>query len=277
MMNINSKLDRINILNFEDTNFIYDPYPVGLARQVFEKNYYEKLVNIFPPQELFSFMRLLGNKYSLSEKNNPRQYHDYVMPCESWREFYQWVKSESFIVEILELLCQHHINLGLLASVNGKILGDNRGVKYRLKALLKSLKRSISLSSSPSLSARFEFSMLPAQGGHIKPHTDAPNKFITLVIPIVRENEWNVSFGGATEIMKPKNITQNFNYLNKQLEFDEVETVKSFDYSPNQCLIFIKTFNSLHAVRPMKGDDSNLMRSTLTINIESKYRTGNFM
>ncbi|MDJ0588985.1 MAG: hypothetical protein QNJ72_03180 [Pleurocapsa sp. MO_226.B13] len=270
MMNINSKLDRINILNFEDTNFIYDPYPVGLARQVFEKNYYEKLVNTFPPQELFSFMRLLGNKYSLSEKNNPRQYHDYVMSCESWREFYQWVKSESFIVEILELLCQHHINLGLLASVNGKILGDNRGVKYRLKALLKSLKRSISLSSSPSLSARFEFSMLPAQGGHIKPHTDAPNKFITLVIPIVRENEWNVSFGGATEIMKPKNITQNFNYLNKQLEFDEVETVKSFDYSSNQCLIFIKTFNSLHAVRPMKGKDSNLMRSTLTINIESK-------
>ncbi len=269
-MNINSKLNRINILNFEDTNFIYDPYPVGLARQVFEKDYYEKLVNTFPPQELFSFKESLGNKYSLSEINNPREYHDYVMSCEPWREFYQWVKSESFIVEILELLSQNHINLGLLSSVNSKILRDNRGVKSRLKALLKSLKRSISLSSSPSLSARFEFSMLPAQGGHIKPHTDAPNKFITLVIPIVRENEWNVSFGGATEIMKPKDITQNYNYLNKQREFDDVETVTSFDYAPNQCLIFIKTFNSLHAVRPMQGNDSNLMRSTLTINIEKK-------
>lgn len=270
MMNINSKLNRINIFNFGDTNFIYEPYPVGLARQVFKKDYYEKLVNTFPPQELFSFMELLGNKYSLSEINNPKEYHDYVMSCKPWREFYQWVKSESFIIEILELLCQHHINLGLLASVKGKTLGDNRGVKYMLKALLNSLKRNISLSSSPSLSARFEFSMLPAKGGHIKPHTDAPGKIVTLVIPIIKENEWNVSFGGATEIMKPKNITQNYNYLNKQREFDDVETVTSFDYAPNQCLIFIKTFNSLHAVRPMQGGDSNLMRSTLTINIEKK-------
>ena len=270
MMNINSKFNSINILNFEDIDFIYDPYPVGLARQVFEKDYYEKLVNTFPPQELFSFKESLGNKYSLSEINNPQKYHNYVMSCEPWREFYQWVKSESFIVEILELLSQNHINLGLLASLKANKIGDNQGINDQLKALLKSLKQSITFSNSPSLSTRFEFSMLPAKGGNIKPHTDAPSKIITLVIPIVKENEWNVSFGGATEIMKPKDITQNYNYLNKQREFDDVETVTSFDYAPNQCLIFIKTFNSLHAVRPMQGGDSNLMRSTLTINIEKK-------
>lgn len=270
MMQTNSKPNRIDIFSFKDTNFIYDPYPVGLARQVFKKDYYEKLVQTFPPQELFAFMKLLGNKYSLSEKNNPQKYHEYIRSCEPWREFYQWVKSENFIVYILELLCQHHINLGLLASLNSKKIEKNLGIKYKVKTLLKSINQSVSLLSSPSLSSRFEFSMLPAQGGNIKPHTDAPNKLVTLVIPMIKENEWNVAFGGATEIMKPKNITQNYNYLNKQREFDEVETVKSFDYSPNQCLIFIKTFNSLHAVRPMKGDDSNLMRSTITINIERK-------
>lgn len=70
--------------------------------------------------------------------------------------------------------------------------------------------------------------------------------------------------------MKPKDITRSFNYLNKQLEFDEFETIKNFDYYPNQCLVFIKTFNSLHVVRHMKGYNSSLMRKTITINIEKK-------
>ena len=38
---------------------------------------------------------------------------------------------------------------------------------------------------------------------------------------------------------------------------------------PNQCVIFVKTFNSWHAVYPMTGHGSQALRKTLTINIET--------
>jgi hypothetical protein len=49
--------------------------------------------------------------------------------------------------------------------------------------------------------------------------------------------------------------------------FEDAEPLHTFDFRPNQCVIFIKTFNSLHCVRPMAGAGSQAMRRTLTINI----------
>ena len=48
---------------------------------------------------------------------------------------------------------------------------------------------------------------------------------------------------------------------------DEVEKLRTFAFLPNQCVIFVKTFNSLHGVPPMTGPPG-VMRRTLTINIE---------
>jgi hypothetical protein len=119
------------------------------------------------------------------------------------------------------------------------------------------------------LKARFEFSMLPADGGHIKPHTDAPNKLITLVIPMLRAGEWDPAHGGSTDMLKPKDMSYNFNHINSYLEFDQVERGRRFPFEPNQCSIFIKTFNSWHAVYPMTGHGSPAMRRTVTLNIET--------
>jgi hypothetical protein len=60
-----------------------------------------------------------------------------------------------------------------------------------------------------------------------------------------------------------------FDLINRHLDFDEVEVVKTFPFNPNQCIVFIKTNNSWHAVWPMTGDDPLRLRKTLTINIES--------
>ena len=48
------------MLSFNNTNFIYEPYPIGVARNVFEESFYAKLVESFPPTELFSFMSVAG-------------------------------------------------------------------------------------------------------------------------------------------------------------------------------------------------------------------------
>ena len=43
----------------------------------------------------------------------------------------------------------------------------------------------------------------------------------------------------------------------------------TYPFLANQAVVFTKTFNSWHAVRPMTGADSQAMRRSLTINIEA--------
>lgn len=249
------------MLSFQNLEFLYEPYPIGVASNIFDEQYYQQLVASFPPVELFSFMSYHGNKYSLSEVNNPAAYHDYVRSSPPWSKFHKWIKREEFAGEILSVLRNHKIDLDL-PVVQGN------GARVSNRTLLSRLGLGRASRSAPLLSARFEFSMLPADGGFIRPHTDSPQKIITLVIGILPEGEWSPSFGGGTEVLKPKDITNNFNYNNRYLDFDDVETLTTFDYRPNQCVVFIKTFNSLHGVRPMTAHGHSLMRKTLTINIE---------
>ena len=116
--------------------------------------------------------------------------------------------------------------------------------------------------------SRFEFSMLPAHGGCVLPHTDGIWKLVTLVVSVVREGEWREEYGGGIDVNVPRDIRRNYNWMNEQLSFDEVEVLDTFAYLPNQAVVFVKTFNSLHSVRPMRAEEEGLMRRTLTINIE---------
>ena len=54
------------------------------------------------------------------------------------------------------------------------------------------------------------------------------------------------------------------------MPLEDVETLKTFPFEENQCVLFVKTYNSWHHVAPMTGQDDAPLRKTLTINIESK-------
>jgi hypothetical protein len=47
-----------------------------------------------------------------------------------------------------------------------------------------------------------------------------------------------------------------------------MEVLHTYPFQPNQVIVFVKTFNSWHSVRPMTGTGSKHLRKTLTINIE---------
>ena len=110
--------------------------------------------------------------------------------------------------------------------------------------------------------------MLPADDGNVLPHTDSPGKIVTIVISMIRSGEWNPTFGGGTDVNRPWNRRLQFNYVNRQAQFSDMEVLHTYEYAPNQGVIFIKTFNSWHSVRPMTGQGSDAMRRTLTIVIE---------
>jgi hypothetical protein len=94
-------------------------------------------------------------------------------------------------------------------------------------------------------------------------------KVATIIVSMVREGEWDPDFGGGTDVNRPKDLRTNFNEVNRLGRFEDMEVLDTFDFASNQGVIFIKTFNSWHSVRPMTGTGSNALRRTLTINIEA--------
>lgn len=247
------------MLNFEAIRFDYDPYPIGIARRVIDPERYREMVDTLPDDRIFVTKENLGTKLSLSQLNNRSGYLAHIRNHRVWQRFYDYIKSERFIAEAMAMLKEHGIDLGLA----------NLGLRDRMARRVRALKRGSPQPHFPKLRSRFEFSSMPVTGGNIRPHTDAVSKAVTMVIPMLRENEWQESYGGGTSVVKPKDNRRSFNRVNNYLDFDEVDCLKTFPFEPNQCLVFVKTYNSWHAVWPMTGDDSSILRRTLTINIET--------
>ena len=111
--------------------------------------------------------------------------------------------------------------------------------------------------------------MLPNKDGAVLPHTDDPRKISTMVLYMAEEGEWNPEWGGGLEVVMPKDPAERFNFINRKLPFDQVDTLRTYEYEPNQAIIFIKTFNSWHQVKPIRGDGTGPLRRTLTINFET--------
>ncbi len=249
--------------DFSNASFMYEPFPVGLIKPVLEPGFYEELVDAFPDISLFKEMSNLGNmasrKWSLAEANNGENYRKFLNATPVWKRFHDWVKSPEFLVQTIEFLNKNDIALGYL-----------RKDRYRNPSLLRKLQNALHKMQQGHdlpLTARFEFSVMPADGGQLRPHTDSPWKIMTYVLSMLKPGEWNPAYGGGTDILRPKKPANNFNWLNGYLDYNDCDILHTYEFEPNQALLFVKTFNSWHCVRPIQGDNSGLLRRTLTINI----------
>jgi hypothetical protein len=249
-----------DMFSFADAEFRYEPYPIGIMRPVMDQALYDELVRSYPPLDLFTHLTKVGHKYVLSEKFNAENYHRFIEETPIWRRLRDWIKSDAFIGAVDVMLRDNFIDVGLSRT-------DFSTVK-KLRRGWRDVRRGHFPRIPPGLRARFEFSMLPADGGYILPHTDTPKKLITLIVSTLAEDEWDPAFGGGTEVNRPRDRRHAYNWLNANVPFEEAERLDTFEFAPNQCIVFVKTFNSLHCVRPMTGKGSTAMRRTLTINIE---------
>src|SRR5574339_623888 len=139
------------ILDFERTQFKTEPYPIGLATNVLKSEEYGQLINAWPSEKLFVHMTGNYDKYSLSEKNNPQVFFDFLKQTPIWLDFFKFIKGGPFVYSVAKLLSL----AGLHPFQGQKVYGS-----------------------------RFEFSSLPAQGGMLAPHTDIPSKAVTLILPM---------------------------------------------------------------------------------------------
>ncbi len=175
-----------------------------------------------------------------------------------WRDIYKDIKSDAFPYAVLDILRARDIDLGPHYTPPGR----------RLFKRIKDLSKGRLTPDAARLKARFEFSALPADGGHLNPHTDAPTKIVTIIVSMMRPGDWNAEFGGGTDVNVPRDDRFSFNQMNELARFEDMDVVATYDYAPNQAVLFVKTFNSWHFVPPMIGRGSTTLRKTLTINIE---------
>jgi hypothetical protein len=245
--------------HYQGAVFDYTPYPMGGFRPALDETFYAELVESFPPLELFEYKAEKGEKYALSQTSNARQYRRFLRASAPWRRFHRYVKSPAFIDRTLEMLRHNGVDLGLPSPRFWR--------RQYLK--LRALRRGNPVPRFPRLKARFEFSAMPATGGSIRPHTDHPRKLVTLVFAMPGPEGWDQAWGGGTSVVWPKDESRVFNRVNDYLDFDEVDRVRTVAFQANQCLVFVRTDTSWHAVWPMQGDDPRQLRRTVTVNIES--------
>jgi hypothetical protein len=197
---------------------------------------------------------------SLSEKWAPENYARFLRENRPWREFHAWVKGDEFIRKTVDFLRENHVELPLSEAFE---TGTDR-----IKRYFRAIKRGFLPSGGIKLRSRFEFSSLRADGGRVEPHTDAPRKVITLVLSMVKKGEWDPAYGGGLDINRSKNMAYAYNWENKMVPWEDIEIVETVPFVPNQCIVFVKTHNSLHSVREMKQKGSKALRKSLTIVIE---------
>jgi hypothetical protein len=246
-----------SMLSFVPSDVRYEPYPLIVLRPAMDQALYDELTRTFPTPDLFDVVPKYDYKLSLSEKFASKNYHRFLAQNSAWNRFRSWIKSDDFIAQTAACLKVQHIDLELdryFDSVAARVVG---GIKRgRLPGLY------------PRLHSRFEFSVLKADGGEVAPHTDTPKKIITLVLSMIREGEWDTRFGGGLQINRATDNAYAFNWSNRIVPWDKVEVVDTIPFLPNQCMIFVKTFNSLHSVRKMTQHGSSALRKTVTIVIE---------
>lgn len=243
--------------NLQNARFDYEPFPICYIPDFLPPELYAELAATYPARELFNYSTNVGVKYSLSEINKRENYHRFLKETPAWGAFYEHVKSRKFIEQIAGFLKQRNIDLRLDEFTHV------RSVRYRRRDPFHRIINRLVLRS------RFEFSSLPAAGGKVLPHTDAPSKLVTLVVSMIRPDEWNeAQWGGGTSVVMPKDRTRIYNHFNKFIPNEEVDVLKTFPFVPNQCVLFIKTYNSWHSVEAMTGP-ADALRKTLTIVIES--------
>lgn len=253
------------MLNFSNAVFDYVPYPIGIATSVFEPRAFEELTSEFPPLELFRDVGNYGDdgrKYGLSMAYHPDKYQAFLASNRVWGEFARYIASKAFVANVLETLNAHSLRLGLEKYPVGDI---PRAVQ--LKHAVRSLVRLQPPREMRSVRTRWEFSVLPGIGGASPPHTDHPSKVVTLVIPMCKPGEWQDSYGGGTSVVIPKDERKIFNQLNEPLEAKDVNLHKTFQFRPNQCLVFIKTYNSWHAVLPTTAPAEQSWRRSVNVNL----------
>ena len=186
------------------------PYRHMLVRNAFPSWYYDKLLDHFPPKDLFS---PLSERHQLRLKFDLAGDEDIARLDEPqrsfWSEFQELFVNESFMDSVVEKYC---------GAAAGRFQGRCRPMVYLFRDMT---------------------------GYGIGPHPDTRTKLITMLFYLPRDDSQQ-QFG--TSVLVPKNGSPDPGPHDKLDGWDQFHTVFTAPYLPNTLLSFYVTADSWHAV-----------------------------
>lgn len=249
------------MIRFGHVTFRYDPFPIGVATELFEEGLYRELVASYPPDALFVHDPHIGGRYTLTPYQNGAEFQAHLRRAPAWGALARWVASADFLTAAIDMLLTHAVDLGVPRR--------DPPLTDRLSCFARGVRRGRLTDWRTRPLVTVAFAMLPAQGGALLPHTDDPKKLVNFALPMVAPDTWDARHGGHTDINRPKDVRHWFNRANRRLSFDEVDVIESIPYRPNQALIVVRGDNSWHSVPPMTAADPVLKRRSVNINIQT--------
>jgi hypothetical protein len=237
------------MINLNNSEVYYKPYPYILFKDVFDNNFYKSLCSEFP---------LLNElvKLDFDKKRNQHKQDKYfltnldksfsrLISCKkNMNNLYNFLKSPFFLNHLINFLNKNNLRINYYIKL---------GVLSKIKKLIFN-----------KTDFTFEFSSMSTKNGFINPHTDGPNKILTLIIPIITDPRIKNIKNSGTNILESLEDKYEYNFMNFAVPFESVRSIKEIPFLENQILMFIKTHNSLHAVGPMRDViNDDLMRNSI--------------
>ncbi len=174
------------MLQYQNIKFDYEPFPIGVARPAFAPDTYRPWWKAFRRSICLNTKPTRATSIRFPGQQSGK-YRRYVQSSAPWRAFHEFIRSGAFVSGAVEMLKRNGFDLGLPIP----------GFAERLYLKARAIKRGNPCRIFPTIKSRFEFSAMPITGGNILPHTDHPKKLITMVVPMLRDDEWNDAWAVA--------------------------------------------------------------------------------
>jgi len=228
-----------------------NPFLIYQVKDFLPLQDYECLRKTFPGRSWFSDITA-GNKMRFSTDNDPKAFDEFVLHSHVWQQFFKIFTHDSFLADLHNLVRPHM----------SRSRGFFRPRAWRFRDSI--IGEGASRLFPQDIRISFEFSRLE-YGSYVVPHTDAPEKLVSMIF-FFPESDWRTEYGGGTTFYRPKNHDLEHNWFNRKTPFDKLIPVHEFAFEPNCLILFLKSRNSFHGVPHVKMPEGK-PRNSLNLSI----------
>src|SRR5687768_1999435 len=100
------------MIQYDDVSFRYDPWPFGVAKNLFSPEVYDELTRTFPAASLLQPDKDVGKRLRLDRHSSGRVFNHFFKANRLWGELRHYVESRDFLSSSLTMLAAHGIELG---------------------------------------------------------------------------------------------------------------------------------------------------------------------
>lgn len=260
-------LKKISLTNADVV--ICEPFPIFEFHNLFDVSIFRKLQAEFPDKTLFPG-RYLENGGKFHWNSTTREFNDFLEKSPIWKDLFQLFSKPEIVAEFYALTQQVPSERTPAARKPWQLcFGEKDGFLQGVRNTMDGLKAR--LLDRIQVRLLFEFSCME-QGCYIPPHTDLPEKLLSLMI-YFPEEDITYPHGTGTEFYRKKPDNHEMrSWKSTWIKGDGVhnffesnDTFYTSQFTANKMVGFVKTSNSWHGVRQLNLP-MHVLRRSLNVN-----------